>query len=582
MSPLVERRSAGARKDRLFAAVLAFLVCACGASSPSIALEVSGPTCPSACPAIPHTAVSCSDGQCRYACAPGWGDGDGDLGAWGKTGCEEWCAALEAPQNPAGLEVTTGAPGRAELVWPRAGEGATAYQVCVAQGGAERCVRVAAALACGGTSCGHALTGLLNGVRATARVRGVNACEAAPRETVPEAGFTAVNAEMVGGDGFLLESTCSPSAVVLFRGELRLDQRESACVTFLTAGDGQWSDGSATVELFIPSQEQSPALAGLVQQATALGGHAVFAGLTVPPTELDRATFLAWQKPGQGPRLGAAALFRLPAATWVTLRLTAARGVFSLEAALPGGELAELIRWPSPLPGAATQVGRPGLAILGSGKVQFRNFRLSTRAALPAPGARAVRYDFREPALPAGWYLRGGTPQVSRRDCPALEGASACLLEGGCAPGPGAGCAFLSRNDVTGTGGTAAFDFPVGIDVARPWTLSMYVAAEGRAFLSPQFLSTSHGVLLEVSGGADGDVVSAHSRLAFPLELKRWHHVLWRFEPGQGIRLVFDGEPTLLPWPEGWDRHPGALTLSSANAFSYFDAWVTDIRISQP
>ena len=486
------------------------------------------------------------------------------------------CAAEPTPSNPTTLVALSSTPGVLQLTWDEA-PGTPAYLACAGA----RCEKVRAASACAQGRCVFDLTGLENDARVTATVRGANACVAAAAEGAPAVSTTAVNALLVGGDGFDVDSSCTPSAVALTTGEIRVDQRDPDCLTFLELGDSAWGDHTAVVELFVPSAIESPALVGLVQQVSG-SGHAVLAGVAVPNEGAPGAA-VALRRPGQAvPSATATSLFRLPPATWVALRLVAVGGAFSLQAALPGAAFEELLRWPSPLPGAAAQTGRTGLAIWGAGKARFRHFRLSTAAELPPPGPASIHFTLPGLKLPQSWVLGGVAPPVDRVPCPVLPAATECRVEGGCTPSATLGCASLSRTGM-GMGGTAAFDFPVGIDVTRPWSLSLRFAALEGTFISPRLLSTSHGALLEVNGGPEGKLVSAGTELLLSLELGRWHVARWTFVPQEHIDLELDrGAPMRLPWPESWDRHPGAFFLSSPFPFSYFEAFVTDIAVSQP
>jgi hypothetical protein len=486
------------------------------------------------------------------------------------------CTGLGTPENPSALSATVGVPGSVELQWPRTG--AASFRACI---DGARCKSVAASDVCTADRCTLSMNGLPNDVRAVARVQGENACTTASAVTAPSVSFTPLNTAEVSGDGFKLSSGCMPDVVALTNGEVRVDQVSPTCFSFLSVGDARWSDATLEVQVFIPTFAEAP-FAGLAAQLND-EGHAVLGLVTAPPPELDRSTFLAFRRAGtEPPPIAASALFRAPPATWVTLRLVAQNGVFSFQSALPDGPITELVRWPSPLEHAALKSGRVGIAIAGAGKVRFRNFRVHTEAELPARGPQSVRYSFSSGVLPGDWFLNG-RPTLDRRPCPELESATTCGVEGGCAPAPRSGCVYLSRNDFTGMGGTAAFDFPVGIDVSQPWSLSLRLAAlEGSGgFVSPQFISTTHGTLLEVNGGASGSLVSAGTPLDVPLELGRWHRVKWTFQPDGRIDFELDGRSRPLMRPQAWDRHPGALSLSSGLPFSYFDAFLTDIEVVQ-
>jgi hypothetical protein len=227
----------------------------------------------------------------------------------------------------------------------------------------------------------------------------------------------------------------------------------------------------------------------------------------------------------------------------------------------------------------------------GSGQAQFRNFRVSTRAAFPAPaGPTSASYNFASGQFPPRWKAEQSVPRPPTvKPCPAFGEAVGC--DGGCAPAVGSNCVQVSHQ--LNVGGTALFDLPLGIDVTRPWSMSARVAAGDAGFSNAQLVSTMFGGLLDLEGNRAAPLRNAGQPMGFPMELAAWHRAEWVFTPhspdgGVGdIALSFDGRPAFVtPRPQGWDRHPGRLQLGGAAIFSFnladFDAWVTDINVSQP
>jgi hypothetical protein len=549
-----------------------------------------GGRCEDSCPSLPNATASCVAEACTYACVSPFRDGDGDLTDGGTSGCELNCGVPGMPVNPSTLVATVGAPGLVELTWPQSGPaGATPlYLLCVGPT-FEVCQTLSASAACVSGQCRLVVPGLPNNTRLRARVMGATPCAVAPQATAQTVSFTPINSFQVnvGGvtDALTIASGCGATVLPVANNppEIRVEQTGLNCTTTLTGGDELWTDGALQVEMLIPSLADSPTLAGLVSQMTA-NGHVVSSTITVPRPDLDRGAVVSYRQSGTAdPLVGSSALYRMPGNTWVTLRLIAVGGVFSMQVISPPSTVAqELIRWPSPLGGAAAQGGRPGMVVYGAGKAQFRNFRVTTFAVLPQPGATSVSYPLGGGMLPGDWYLRGGPPVVQYESCPAFPLASRC--DGGCAAVPTGGCANLPRERAGfGLGGTASFDFPVGIDVRQPFRVAMRMAAQptdAGNFFAPELINTTHGPLF--SAGSGVMTCAGTAVTTAPMEINTWHELSWRFEGDGGITCTYDGAQQTVPLPATWDRHPGALMLSSPAAARYYNAWVTNVTVSQP
>jgi hypothetical protein len=543
-----------------------------------------GAVCPASCPTLSKTTATCGDaGQCVLSCQAGFADTNDDLADGGTTGCELACSSAPPPQSPPILVASVGPPGQVDLFWPEPDGGSLAYQLCLGTDAGGNCGLAPSSLLCLNGICGASFSGLPNNVRFVATVLGSNFCSLASPSTQQSTSFTPVNSHLVNGfDGFDVDSSCSALPVVTTTDppEVRVEQTGASCLTLLNVGDELWGDSTIQVEVRIPAPTDVPLFAGILQQ-TGAAGHVVSAGTAKNLFDADTFSSVNYRATGASfPALAATSLYRLPPNnTWVTVRLVAARGVFSFQFAPdPAGPYTELIRWPSPLPGAATQTGRPGLVVYGAGKAHFRNLRVTTLGMLPPRGPTSVSYPLFGNALPTDWVFKGlGT--VTGVACPNLGEATNCQVDGGCRPGPGQGCANLKR--VLTAGPSASFNFPTGIDVAQPWRMSMRFAALDAGFNSPVILKNGHGSVLEVPGFASVELTTMTIPLGYPLELSRWHHAEWTFHADAGIELSFDRQPPRwVPRPGPWDRHPGVLTVGASGGA--YDLYVTDINVSQP
>lgn len=540
------------------------------------------PASPASCPARANTAASCSGAACVYACATGFVDGDGDLADGGTSGCEVDCRGNPGPpSNPSGLRAMVGPPQTVALSWSEANPRPDAYLVCIGPS-AENCSPVpAGAPVCSGGICSLQLT-VPENVRVTTRVSGLSFCAGpGPQATAPTVSYTTVNDNSYDRD---TSTGCTTTVQKLVTAETEVTQSGGeACVTLLKLGDELWGDGTATVELMFPVAAQAPISSGVVLQANATTGHMVAAGLTA--RAVDRGTALTYRGSSAGNYLvGSSSIFVSPASVWMTLRLVATRGVFSLQVGPSESELRELIRWPSPVAGAPAQTGKFGLGVLGNGRVQFRNLRMSTAAALPPPGPTSAQWG--GPAPGAEWTVADAPAGFAWGPCPAYGSASSCA--GGCAP-TGPNCAHITRGALNPKG-SAVFDLPTGIDVARPWRLSFRFAATDAGVANPLaypyvMTVTSSNVfnagLLHAPGNWGSNLQTAGQDLGLKLETMRWHRAAWLFNPDAGvIEATVNGRaPVTVPRPAEWDRHPGALGLGAGYVI---EMYVTDIEVSQP
>jgi hypothetical protein len=134
-------------------------------------------------------------------------------------------------------------------------------------------------------------------------------------------------------------------------------------------------------------------------------------------------------------------------------------------------------------------------------------------------------------------------------------------------------------------GTSLAFDLPTGIDVNAPWSMSMKLAITPDAgSVLPQALKSQQGALLQAFSGWGGNVSGLGVDYQQVLDAGQWHDAQWRFDPDAGtFALMLDDQPATLPSnvfpPNAWSPHLGSFSLFSGG---YYDAWATDVRVSQP
>lgn len=577
---------------RAAAVLLAVWLSGCSVLFDPSKVDSGLPACPSSpagCPARANATASCSGSACAYACAQGFADSDGDLADGGATGCERDCTSAVAPSNPPFLVAGVGASGTVQFAWLEATPPPDAYKLCpIADAGP--CTLVPRA-ACAGGVCGPPaigqVTGLTDNARYEATVVGANACGqlgAPPTRT----SYTPINGQ--SKFGYQIDSACNATITDIGSGVLQVAQNGFNCATIFQTGDDQWGDGTAEVDMNL-AQATRPDAVGLAMQTSTSTGHVVAASSTL--RDLGECSEI-WSREGTGlPSKGASSVYCPPANTWITLRLTASGGTFSMSAGPQGGPLREVLRWPSPIPGAPTRKGRVGFFLYsfwpGNKQALFRNFRLLSRAETSPPAPTSVAYSIPAPGFPSDWRVhQGDALDAVALGCPStFLAASNCALGSGCAPAAGSNCIHLRH--VNATGGAAYFDLPVGIDVTQPYSLSMRLAATPGGYTNPQLVATTHGPLLDVNSASGPNLYLADQDAGTALELDRWNHAAFRFiaDGGAGwVELRLNGQaPITVPRPQSWDRHSGAIRLGGAPLLmgnSDLDAYITDVQVSQP
>jgi hypothetical protein len=579
--------------SRLSLVALAAALCSCSVLFDPGKVDSGQPNCPlstASCPTRENADVACDNETCVYSCKDGFSDRNLDLNDATSNGCEVSCANDPGTVNPPFAIANVGLSGEAIIAWPPSNPSADVYKVCTTLPSGEKCEDVPALLSCNSNgACTTTVTGLPDNQRVTTTVRAGSFCKGlASTPPPPVVSYTSINGTT--RFGFDIDGACGATISDTGNGVMSVSQGGGlfGCLTVFSISDNQWSDGSVEVELNIASSGASPTAVGVAIQTDQMTSYAVAGATTLQGEGL--CTTLPYRT---GPGLNethltnTGSIFCGEAGKWTHLKLVGSQGVFSLWAATEGQTLKELTRWPSPVAGASGKKGRPALFFysgpLTQGTALLRNFRVSTDSALtPNPGPSSVTYNFAG-TLPPEWKLQksGAATDPSVATCPTLASASGCQILNGCAPASGASCLRLQH--AASAGGFAAIDLPLGIDVSKPWSVSMHVANQAVAANSLSLIRSIHGHVLDVVGADTQPLRVMTVPIAATFENNKWHHAALNFDPDGGTVLTLDGTtPVTVQRPPDWDRHPGFLVFGKPDSNASYNVFITDLTISQP
>ncbi|MBL9037099.1 MAG: hypothetical protein JNG84_01170 [Archangium sp.] len=544
--------------------LLPLLFAASGCSvlfNPDRAPATACPAGVAACPSRVNATASCADELCVYACQSGFTDVDLDP----STGCEQSCDAAPLPPNPGALTAAVGSrPGVITWRWPEASS-AIGYRLCTGlSAAAEPTCRELSATRCTDGECELVDENLPDAVRVFATVRSVDACGhvGEPATTANAAPITFSPAD--GGWSLDVSAGCTTQLIPTGEG-LGIEQSGFACTSVLLAPADGWGDSTIDVEVRIsaaaPGLEPGIALLANVQ------GFRVF-GTVAPPTGLE-PTRLRRRKAGSTVDDDVASSpLGVAAGAWAHLRVVKAGGVISVQVGDANGPLHERARWFDPR--GASRLGRVGLAFIGTGRADVRNFTLSTGAQLTSTSLAELRISM-EPSRD------GGLPQHTRgtaalETCPVLPEAVGC--SGACAPAADAGCVHLKTLQTLNVDTT-------GLDPARPWQVSVRFATPVNAgSFFPALLSSPSGGLLTASSWADPlNAVGVASTAT--LQVGTWNTAQLRFDPPNNrVHFVLNGVERLdTALPSEREPPAGVLRLGG---YSVIDAFIERVDLSQP
>lgn len=563
---------------------LAFLLL----SSCSILLDpakVPALTCPAqptSCSVRANATARCEGAACAWTCETGFADVDQDLALQASTGCEVQCSMTSAPPNPIDITATVGAtPGTALLEWTNPGVASKTFRLCngAAAGFETQCTDLLAADVCIAGACKTTLTNFPNGVRVFVRLQSVDACGTeGSKSTAPTVAFAPIDA--VAGTGWVMETTCGATAT-WNAGTVGIEQQGFFCTSTLLAGTASWGDFTLQTDIRFSSVSTQSAYAGLVLR-NGTQGHRVL--LLLSPTvnggdETMRITRRA--AAGADPSV-AESITRVASNEWIPLKVVSRQRIVSVS--LNG---VEVLRWPDTAT-TPTLEGSLGFALSSSGRAEFRNFGITTRATLPDAGPTSARYDFSN-GLPDGGFpedVRVRVPDFATlENCPAYGIASNCGADAGCLPSPASRCAHLRTNLFIPA--AVAVDVPVGIDTQKSWRLGFNFAAtptDGGASY-PVMVRGVNGGLLSVQGNYDANLHGLGQDFGRKLVPGTWNRAELRFDSVAGrFEVTINGVPVTLANsafpPANWDPHLGAFFFGKSSLG--YDGWVTQIELRQP
>ncbi|MDP1916727.1 MAG: hypothetical protein Q8L14_10795 [Myxococcales bacterium] len=554
------------------AAVLLGLLSSCSVLFDPSMVALSGcPTTAERCSTPANARAICQASACAFECFEGFRDADGVA----DTGCEASCAVLAAP---ASLNVTSVTDGTS-LTWAfSAVANAASYRLCTGvAAGTPTCVTVSPSDCTGGTcrvqTTGHPLKAQVSG-----QVQTANGCQASSAET-RATGFTVRTNEVIP---WTSDSACMP--MVSTAGDVLSVEQNAFCVGSAAVGDEQWRGGTFEVELRPTGVLGANVMGGLVfSNGTRRIGLAL-GPTTVPVTE--GATVLRESKSNGPWRFLATSGVALTPDEWNRVRVVIKDGVWSISVGRGPEPLREVLRY---VDGAsAAEPWRVGLHTLtpnlfASGRIEFKNFTLSTATEFPSTGATAQAWAF-EPAGPRPAARVSGAPGTNIRfeSCPAFPAATACSSTTSCAPDGGV-CARLVKNALGG--GSMIFDVPPGLDTRAAWSVRFrFAGAADGGFNGGAIASSPSGVLLEPENGWDGGVRGLGGRWGLPVSADTWNFAELTFDPVMGsFSARLNGQSaSITPRfpPSNFDPFVGAIIVGGVG-LQTGDVWLSDLSITQ-
>jgi hypothetical protein len=575
----------------------AVLVAVAGAGC-SIFLNPAGapdvPCDPSACVQLPNATSRCEGVTCAYSCNPGSADLDGDLLELSSNGCEGACGAATAPTE---LHALVGKPsGAIHWLWNPPDAGAEAYRVCTGPQLTQlsTCANVSAELACaqpkGGFACSTTTTGLTNNVRHYGRVQTVDRCaNISPETAAPTRSVTPFNGEPATLADLSVESPCN-ARITLDGGSVRVTQTSLFCITGLLFGDDEWQDFTLHAETKIldttrvfysglafhyPSgQLRERRALVLVTNSSDLEAPAALTVLTPMTSGFDKSAATSIG-PVEGNR-------------WIGVDIVSKGSQVAVALGPADSAPSQILRWREP-----TGVGGRGRFALYLGtasffeeSVEFRNFTVSTHAALPADaGPTSRKLELGTSALPAAVRVTPvGSNNVKMVTCPTFPAAPGCPADGGCLPSAGTNC--IEINQLGNSQHALTFDQPVGLDTTQPWRVSFKFSPTALGN-NAQILRTNSGKGSVLRGGNAGStkvsVFGVETDAGVPANT--WNRFDLRFS-ANGYALDVNGinQPVapLFP-PADFDAHLGAFILGGQGGENgTVHGYWTDIEIAQP
>ncbi len=522
------------------------------------------------CPVPGNAKAICVESACGYQCLDGFLDADGKA----DNGCEVPCAAVQSPDSLDGVNDPDGTT--VKWTFPAVAE-ATGYSLCTNVGAAAPACTTIPTSACQQGLCTASTTGHPTFVQVFGRVEALNACGAASTRGPTATAFTVRISDLPMWTGDL----CTP--MVAATGNALSVEVTSLCTGTSMVGTETWQRGTFEVDLR-PSLSGADLVAGGLTFSSGTRRLQVLAG---PNTlNVDQGTSgLREARNSQFFSFLAMSGASIEANEWSTLRVVLNDGVWSINLGRRG-VFKEVLRYFDPLPPTSWRVGLGAANVWNTGRIDLRQFTLSTASTLPPKGPTSASWTFTPDGgsnLPFRNRSNASNP-VRFEPCPAFP--SACDGGASCLPDAGT-CARVARS---AGAASLTFDMPVGLDTRLPWDLSFRFApaADGGYAPTSSVAFATSTKLLDCETVWDGGLRTFDQRLrGVVVRPDTWNLAEYHFDPTQNAYSVtINGQPANVIGmprfpPTGSDRHLGAVVIG-AQGFGNIDLWLSEIGFSQP
>jgi predicted ribosomally synthesized peptide with SipW-like signal peptide len=439
---------------------------------------------------------------------------------------------------------------------------------------------------CDPGTCGYTLgadAGLVYNKRLYGTLVAHDLCQGSTPQATASA--TPINGSFLDTEGITLLAGCDAGLRTDGGGTLAFDESAGLlCISTAMMGDEAWEDFTMELEVKVTGDT----LGGVAFRAPS-GTSSPRNGALITASPNQVATVWVTQRPSNGEDAPVAtSVAAIAQNTWHTMRVSALQKQVSVEVAISGQPLREVVRWTDSTQGP-TQTGPLGLvlaaALFAQGHGEFRNLRVRTGAAIPDGG----------PARD-GWTFTGVGPSLRLvggvlTPCPAYLPENGCSV---CAPDAGSQCLEINND-------AASLEVPIGVDYDKPWAVRFKFAPHltDLTVLNPSLLRTTQPPVMRMaaetafSGMPLIDVTGANwstsprmfrtdtESLGPPLTKGQWTafevtfdaHTLTYAVKRNGAQVRSGAYPAMLA------PHLGALVLGGGgNTHGYF----TDVEVVQP
>lgn len=431
---------------------------------------------------------------------------------------------------------------------------------------------------CTSGSCSVTTTGHPDNTRVSGKVVTVDTC-GREGSTASAATVSATPLDTSSPAGWTLEKSCPASTSSVLGGQLAIENPMGVCTSSMVAGDELWGDFTIDADLRYSGTASDALNAGLAFLSNGTG-HRMAALALQPTSGANELSYLSQRKNNTEKFVAGSIIGASPTGQLTHLRVTSKGGVISFSHGPDEQRLVEVLRWSDGIP----RTGKLGMGLVGAGRAELTNFRVTTPGTLPTGSPTSVSIDFADGGFPS--TVRQKLPLALRIEpCPALPSSVRC--DGGCLPNPTSNCAHVERVGLSFP--NFVVDLPAGVDVRQPYSLSVRFAVApdgGGSFPTP--ISSTQGAVLAANTWFTSTRGLDNVQYGVTLEPGAWHAADFRFDPDGGrVGLSLDEQPVTLPAntvfpPAGWSPHRPHLGAFSFGEGLQADIYVTDLRISQP